>query len=66
DEYGDFIVEGDEVKKWVAMTDFNNEDAVKRLQRIFRAMGLDEGLRRAGAKDGDIVILYDIELEYMS
>lgn len=63
-EYGDFVVEGDEVKKWVAMTDFNNEDAVKRLQRIFRAMGLDDGLRKAGAKDGDIVVLYTVELEY--
>ncbi len=65
-EYGDFVVEGPEVKKWVAMTDFNNEDAVKRLQRIFKAMGLDDGLRQAGAKDGDTVFIYGIELEYMS
>ncbi len=65
-EYGEFTVEGAEVKKWVAMTDFNNDAAVKRLQRIFRAMGLDEGLRQAGAKDGDIVVIYGMELEYMS
>ncbi|MEG1478513.1 MAG: GTPase ObgE, partial [Clostridiales bacterium] len=61
---GELVVEGDEVKKWVAMTDFNNEDAVKRLQRIFKAMGLDKALRKAGAKDGDMVMVYGVELEY--
>lgn len=63
---GNIVVEGDEVKKWVAMTDFSNEDAVKRLQRIFKAMGLDSGLRTFGAHDGDTVILYGVELEYRS
>ena len=58
------IVEGDEVKKWIAMTDFNNEDAVKRLQRIFKAMGLDDGLRRFGAKEGDTVVAYDLQFDY--
>ena len=63
-DHGDFIVEGEEVKKWVAMTDFGNEAAVKRLQRIFKAMGLDQGLRNAGAREGDSVIVYDLAFDY--
>lgn len=64
DDHGWFIVEGDEVKKWIAMTDFGNEAAVKRLQRIFKAMGLDDGLRKAGARHGDTVIAYDLEFDF--
>ncbi len=36
DERGFFLVEGEEVKKWIAMTDFENEAAVQRLQRILQ------------------------------
>ncbi len=61
---GVFVVEGAEVKKWIAMTDFANEAAVKRLQRIFKAMGLDQGLRDAGARHGDTVIAYDLEFDF--
>ncbi len=61
---GVFIVEGPEVKKWIAMTDFGNEAAVRRLQRIFKAMGLDRGLRDAGARHGDTVIVYDLEFDF--
>ena len=64
DDHGWFIVEGAEVKKWIAMTDFGNEAAVQRLQRIFKAMGLDEGLRKAGARHGDTVIAYDLEFDF--
>ena len=64
DDHGWFIVEGDEVKKWIAMTDFGNEAAVQRLQRIFKAMGLDDGLRKAGAHHGDTVIAYDLEFDF--
>lgn len=63
-DHGDFVVEGEEVKKWLAMTDFGNEAAVKRLQRIFKAMGLDEGLRHAGAKEGDTIVVYDLVFDY--
>ena len=61
---GWYEVEGEEVKKWIAMTDFGNEAAVSRLQRIFKAMGLDEGLRREGCRHGDTVVAYDLEFEF--
>ncbi len=64
DPWGYLHVEGDEVKKWIAMTDFENEDAVRRLQRIFKAMGLDDALREAGAVEGDTIVVYDLEFDY--
>ena len=64
DDHGYFIVEGSEVKKWIAMTDFGNDASVQRLQRIFKAMGLDDGLRKAGAHHGDTVIAYDLEFDF--
>lgn len=64
DERGFLMVEGEEVKKWIAMTDFDNESAVRRLQRIFAKMGLDDALRDAGAKDGDTIVVYDLEFDF--
>lgn len=62
---GFFVVSGEEVEKHVAMTDFNNEAAVKRLQRIFKIMGLDQALREKGAKSGDVIQIKTLEFEFM-
>ncbi len=64
DERGFFLVEGEEIKKWIAMTDFDNEAAVRRLQRIFAKMGLDTALKKAGASEGDTVVAYDLVFDY--
>jgi GTP-binding protein len=52
---GEFVIAGREAAKWVAMTDFGNDEAVNRLQRIFKKMGVSRALREAGAKPGDTV-----------
>ena len=64
DESGFLRVEGEEIKKWMSMTDFDNEEAVRRLQRIFLRMGLDKALKKAGAKEGDTIVVYDLEFDY--
>jgi GTP-binding protein len=62
---GIFIVSGEEIVRHIAMTDFNNEAALKRLQNIFKKMGLDQALRDQGAKAGDIIKIKEIEFEFI-
>jgi GTP-binding protein len=59
-----FILEGREAVKWVAMTDFANDEAVNRLKRIFEKMGIARALRDAGAKAGDPVRVGDEVMLY--
>jgi GTP-binding protein len=47
------------------MTDFSREEAVKRFARQLRSMGVDDALRKRGAKDGDTVRLLDYEFEFV-
>jgi len=52
---GIYYVEGERIKKIVAMTDLDNSQSVKRLQKIFDRMGLEKELKDAGIKEGDTV-----------
>ncbi|MGI6064866.1 MAG: GTPase ObgE [Bacillota bacterium] len=63
-EKGLFVVSGEEIKRLVAMTDFNNEAAVRRMQKIFKNIGLDQALREKGAKAGDVIQIEGIEFDY--
>lgn len=65
EEDGVFVVSGAEVERHVAMTDFDNEAAVKRLQRIFKVMGLDQALREKGVKAGDIIRIKNLEFDFV-
>ncbi len=60
-----FVVTGPEVERHYAMTDFGNEEAVKRFLRILRAMGVDDELRKLGARDGDTIRIGNLEFEFM-
>ncbi|NPV73824.1 MAG: GTPase ObgE [Pelotomaculum sp.] len=64
-EEGVFLVGGKEIERHVVMTDLKNEEAVERLQRIIRRMGIEEVLKEAGIKDGDTVRIGDYEFEYV-
>jgi len=61
---GVFVVEGQRLNRFVAMTDFDNEAAVKRLQNIMRKMGVEDALRKHGVKPGNTVRIRDMELTY--
>ena len=65
DPDGVFVVNGREVEKHIAMTDMENEDAVRRLQRIFMVMGLEEALRDQGIQTGDTVRVGGVEFDFM-
>ena len=47
------------------MADLTNDEALAYVQERFRKMGVERALARAGARDGDVVRIGDIELEYV-
>ncbi len=59
-----FRIEGRKVVRAVAMTDFENEEAVRHLQLVLKKMGLFRALKRMGAKAGQSMFIGDFELEY--
>lgn len=61
---GDFIVSGKSLEKLVAMTNFGNDEALRRFQYIWRVKGMDVRLRERGAKEGNTVHIGDMEFEY--
>jgi GTP-binding protein len=60
-----FYITGRAVERLVAMTDLENESAVKRLQRTFKRMGIDDALKDQGIKPGDTVKIGDSEFYHM-
>ena len=61
---GDFVVSGKSLDKLVAMTNFGNDEALRRFQYIWRIKGLDKKLRERGIKEGDTVHVGAMEFEY--
>lgn len=65
DPDGAFVLYGEPIEKLFKMTDFNRDEAARRFSRQLRAMGVDEALRKRGAKDGDIIRLLELEFEFI-
>ncbi|HJF85619.1 MAG TPA: Obg family GTPase CgtA, partial [Megamonas hypermegale] len=59
-----FVVSGKSLEKLVAMTNFANDEAIRRFQYIWRLKGIDEKLREKGIKEGDSVFIGEMEFEY--
>jgi GTP-binding protein len=47
------------------MADLTNEEALQYVHDRFRRMGVERALERAGAREGDVVRIGQIELEYV-
>lgn len=60
-----FILSGKKIERLFKMTDFSTEESAQRFARQLRKMGVDDALRKRGAKDGDMVRLLDFEFEFM-
>ena len=58
-------VTGRAAERAIAMTDLENEAALKYLQRRLRQIGVTRALEREGVKVGDTVRIGDIELEWL-
>ncbi len=61
---GAFLVSGPRIEKLIAMTNFAQPDSWDRLRRIFRTIGLDKALKKAGAVEGDMVRVGPREFEW--
>lgn len=59
-----YKVVGRGIERMVAMTDLENDVAVRRLQKSLDKIGITGKLKALGAKDGDTVCIRDIEFEY--
>ena len=64
-EDGIFVVKGKEIERHFAMTDFENEEGVRRFQRILKVMGVEDALRKEGINYGDLVRIADLEFEFV-
>lgn len=60
-----FSVEGDELHKVYMRTDFSTDDGMKRFARQMRALGVDDALRKNGAKHGASITIFDIAFEFI-
>ncbi|MGD6816702.1 GTPase ObgE [Metabacillus sp. 84] len=65
DSAGVFDVTGEKIERLFKMTDFSREESSRRFARQLRSMGVDEALRKRGAKDGDTVRLLDYEFDFV-
>ena len=61
---GDFIVSSRSLNKLVAMTNFGNDEAVRRFQYIWRIKGIEKRLIERGIKEGNTVRIGEMEFEY--
>ena len=60
-----FVVSGEKIEKLVRMTNLNSYDAAQRFAKIMRSMGVDNALRKQGAKDGDTVRIGKLEFDFV-
>lgn len=61
---GAYRVRGVKIERLVAMTNFAQEEAVDRVQRVLDASGISEALIQAGVQNGDTVRIGRAELEW--
>jgi GTP-binding protein len=61
---GAFEVIGREAQRAVALSDLTNLDALAVARERLTSLGVDRALARAGASDGDLVRIGDLEFEY--
>ena len=59
-----YLVQGKEVERHAAMSYLDTDDGVRRFQNILKVMGVEQGLRDKGVKEGDKVKIGDLELEW--
>ena len=61
---GTFVVSGPNIDRLVAMTNFDNHEALRRFQLIWRRLGIEEALKERGIKEGDSVRIRDMVFDY--
>lgn len=65
DEDGTWVLGGTRLLKLFKMTDLNHDESLMRFARQMRGMGVDDELRRQGAKNGDLVRIEKFTFEFV-
>jgi GTP-binding protein len=64
DPDGAWRVRGRMAERAVALADLTNTEAIAYVQQRLKRMGVERALARAGAREGDVVRIGDVELDY--
>ncbi len=59
-----FVVKGDKIEKLLHKTDLNNPQALGRLYKLLKRLGVLNELKKKGAKDGDEIKIAKFTIEY--
>lgn len=59
-----FVLTGTKVERLAAMSDFGQEESVRRFQNILKKMGVDKALEEQGIAEGDTVRIGMVEFYY--
>lgn len=59
-----FLVTGKGVERMVAMTNFDNEEAIAYLQRRLKRLGVEKELWKCGAREGDLVKIGQMTFDF--
>ena len=60
-EDGAYLIRGEKPLRWVAQTDFTNDEAVGYLADRLARLGVEVALAKAGAEPGDTVLIGDLD-----
>lgn len=60
----DFEIKGKNIERLVAMTNFDNDEALYRFQLIWRKLGIEQALKAKGIQEGQSVRIRDMVFDY--
>ncbi len=61
---GAFLIRGRGIERLVAMTNFDNDEGVRRFQQLFKRIGIESALKEKGVQEGDAVRIGEMEFEF--
>ncbi|MBP3427965.1 MAG: GTPase ObgE [Clostridia bacterium] len=64
-EYGAYIVSGPAMDRLIGSVNFGDEESLNYFHRTLRSRGVIDALRAAGAKEGDTVIIDEMEFDFV-
>ncbi|QYH19351.1 GTPase ObgE [Corynebacterium aquatimens] len=59
-----WIVTGEKAERWIRQTDFENDEAVGYLSDRLEKAGVEDALRKIGAREGDVVTIGEISFDW--
>ena len=62
---GAYFVSGREMERLMASVNFDNEDSLNYFHRSLRRLGVIDALREKGAKEGDSVVIGEMEFDFV-